>query len=90
MYGVYCEFCVFGLFGNVIIFEGCKLCQCNGYGDLDKYFCNMIIGQCYCIDFIMGFYCDKCMWGFMGNLMQVMVCLIFESFRNYIVVIFIV
>ncbi|XP_066023971.1 multiple epidermal growth factor-like domains protein 8 [Pocillopora verrucosa] len=66
-YGAHCELCVPGSFGNATTSEGCKPCQCNGHGDPDKHFCDMTTGQCYCTDFTMGFHCDKCMPGLMGN-----------------------
>ncbi|XP_022797777.1 multiple epidermal growth factor-like domains protein 8 [Stylophora pistillata] len=66
-YGTHCELCVPGSFGNATTSKGCNPCQCNGHGDPDKYFCDMTTGQCYCTDFTMGFSCDECMQGLLGN-----------------------
>jgi len=65
--GMHCEFCIPGTFGNATTAEGCKPCQCNGHGDPEQDFCDMVTGKCFCADDTMGDNCEKCKPGLKGD-----------------------
>ena len=65
--GTHCEFCIPGTFGNATTAEGCTPCQCNGHGDAEQDFCDIVTGKCFCTDDTMGNNCEKCKAGLAGN-----------------------
>ena len=65
--GTHCEFCIPGTFGNATTAQGCQRCKCNGHGDPEQGFCDMVTGKCFCTNDTMGDSCGECKPGLKGN-----------------------
>ena len=65
--GEHCQFCVNGSYGDATTQAGCQNCQCNGFGDPDRNYCDPQNGTCFCTNNTMGRNCEKCTPGFSGD-----------------------
>ncbi|CAH0546889.1 unnamed protein product [Brassicogethes aeneus] len=66
--GFHCDECLVGHYGNPILPEGCKICECYHLGTQANNdgapICDQSSGSCVCKPHVVGTNCDKCEDGF--------------------------
>ncbi|XP_054720538.1 multiple epidermal growth factor-like domains protein 8 [Uloborus diversus] len=65
--GDFCERCKAGSYGDATSLKGCKICDCNGHGNIELGICNATTGECFCLNNTVGLNCSECEKGFYGN-----------------------
>lgn len=68
--GFNCDICVENYFGNFLVVNSiCEFCFCNNNIDFNvDGSCDIFFGECFkCLFNIEGFSCEKCKFGYYGD-----------------------